>query len=157
MSFEFSLLFVDFDGVMTDNKVYVDELGKEAVSCSRKDGVGIHLLKKAGVKVVVLSTEKNEVVKMRSTKLGIDCYYGVQNKKVKAQQILSNLGYKWTDTAFVGDEVNDIELLSTVRYSFCPSDANVHVKKSCKITLKCKGGEGVLREIAEMRTSSIKW
>lgn len=78
---EIKLIVYDFDGVMTDNKVYIDQNGMESVQVNRGDGLGVSEIKKLGIKQIILSTEKNLVVAARAKKLKIDCLHGVNNKK----------------------------------------------------------------------------
>jgi 3-deoxy-D-manno-octulosonate 8-phosphate phosphatase (KDO 8-P phosphatase) len=151
------VLFVDFDGVMTDNMVYISQEGTEMVRCSRSDGVGVKLLTKSNIQVIVLSSEKNEVVTKRCLKLQIVCFQGVENKKEIAQGILKKSGLTWTDAAFVGDDVNDLELLNSVKYSFCPSDAQEGVRLICEHILETRGGHGVLRELANLLCPEARW
>ena len=76
---KFKTIFLDFDGVLTNNKVIVDENGKESVICSRSDGLAIDILKSNRIKLYIISTEKNHVVLKRASKLGIDCYNSIKN------------------------------------------------------------------------------
>ena len=78
---ELKLIVYDFDGVMTDNKVYIDHSGNEIVQVNRGDGLGISEIKKLGIKQIIISTEKNKVVSARARKLGIDCLQGIDDKK----------------------------------------------------------------------------
>jgi YrbI family 3-deoxy-D-manno-octulosonate 8-phosphate phosphatase len=79
--YNIKIIYYDFDGVMTDNKVYADQNGNEMVQVNRADGLGIAEIKKLGIKQIIISTEKNPVVSARANKLGIPCLQGIENKK----------------------------------------------------------------------------
>ena len=81
MNNKIDIIIYDFDGVMTNNKVYVDQNGNETVQVNRADGLGISEIKKLGIEQIIISTEKNPVVVKRAEKLGISCMQGIENKK----------------------------------------------------------------------------
>lgn len=143
------LLALDFDGVMTDNRVLVDEDGKEAVLCHRGDGLGVGRLKKAGIEVVVISMEPNPVVSARCRKLKIDCLQNC-NKKLKAlQEIATARKLKPRDIAFVGNDINDLECLRWVGLPVAVADAEPEVLEAVAYVTKRPGGRGAVREVAE--------
>ena len=143
------LVACDFDGVMTDNTVIVDESGNESVVCSRSDGFGIELLKKKGIEIIVISKERNEVVKARCDKLKIPCIQGSDDKLsiLKAEMKKRNLASE--QVCFVGNDINDLECMRHV-IGIAPNDAHPEVKKAVKLITKCSGGHGVVREVADM-------
>ena len=143
------LLALDFDGVMTDNRVLVDQDGKEAVLCHRGDGMGIGLLKKAGVGVIVISMEPNPVVSARCRKLKIDCIQNCDKKLKALQQVAAARGLKPREIAFVGNDVNDLECLRWVGIPVAVADAEPEVLEAAAYVTKRPGGFGAVREVAE--------
>ncbi len=147
------LLVSDFDGVMTDGTVYLDENGKEMVRCSRKDGLGIELLKKNDIEVVVLSKEKNSVVQARCTKLRIECWQGLDSSLDKLgilKKILQERGIKKGEVCYIGDDINDIEVLKFVGIAVTVADGHSLVKKQVDFMTKANGGHHAIRELAEL-------
>lgn len=141
---------LDFDGVMTDNKVLVSEDGKESVFCNRADGWGINLLKKAGYIVACISTEKNSVVSARCKKLKIPFWHGQKNKISCLRFFCNKYNLKPDEIVFIGNDTNDEECLKIAGIAIAPSDANVKIRSSVNYITKAKGGNGVLREIADL-------
>ena len=145
----------DFDGVMTDNKVYVNENGNESVRCDRGDGMGTSFLRKKNIKMVVLSTEKNPVVSARCDKLGIECYQDLGDSKLQSLinwSILNNI--ELNDIIYLGNDVNDSECLKRVGCGIVPSDAHESIKCLANIVLEKKGGEGAVRELCDLILNS---
>jgi len=143
------LIVYDFDGVMTNNKVYVDQNGKEMVQVSRADGLGVSEIKKLGIEQIIISTEKNPVVVKRAEKLGIGCMQGIENKKAALIDYCQNNDYDLKYVAYVGNDVNDKDAMEIVGYSFCPIDAHGSIKKISNHILDTKGGNGVIRELLD--------
>jgi len=109
------LLVLDFDGVLTNNLVHVLDDGREAVTCSRSDGMGLERLRARGIKVVVLSKETNPVVSSRCKKLNLTCYQGVEDKAAVFETIVSEQGATLDRTVYVGNDVNDLECMRLAR------------------------------------------
>ena len=144
-------LFVyDFDGVMTDNKVYVDQKGNETVQVNRGDGLGVSEIKKLGKRQIIISTEINPVVMKRAEKLGISCMQGVENKKVALIDYCENNNFDLQNVAYVGNDINDKEAMEIVGKRFSPSDAHESIKNISDHVFKRKGGEGVIRELLDL-------
>ena len=143
------VIFTDFDGVLTDNKVYVSSNGLESVCCTRSDGLAINALKKSGIDVIIVSTEINKVVKIRGKKLGVETFYGIKNKKDFIQNLINERKFSNKDILYLGNDINDLGAINIAKYSACPSDSHDEVKKKVSHILKSKGGEGVLRELTE--------
>ncbi len=141
-------IFFDFDGVMTDNRVLVTEDGKEAVFCNRADGLGVEILRKAGYKMMIISTETNKVVKARAEKLRIPVINGVKDKKSTLIEFCKKNKIKLSEVCFVGNDINDLEAMKIVGLPVCPADAYSEVKKISKHITKACGGDGVARELA---------
>lgn len=143
------LLVLDFDGVLTDNRVLVDEEGHESVMAHRGDGWGIARLKDAGIEVIVLSTETNPVVAARCRKLKIDCVQGQNNKLVALQQIASERGLMPRQIAYVGNDVNDIGCMQWAGSPIAVADAMPEVIRCAGWVTKALGGYGAVREVAD--------
>ena len=141
------LLIYDFDGVMTDNKVYVDQNGNEMVQVNRADGLGVSEIKKLGIEQIIISTEKNPVVSARAKKMDIYCLQGIENKKDALKKYCQNNNIELKKVAYIGNDINDLEVMKSAGYSFCPADAHKSIKDISIFTLKSNGGEGVIREI----------
>lgn len=153
---DIDLLIFDFDGVMTDNRVIVFDDGKEAVVCNRSDGLGIDMLRKKGVRVVVVSTEMNKVVAARSKKLGMECYQGVADKsEVVRRESLKN-GKSLERTVYVGNDVNDLPAIEIVGYSIAVADSHPDILDKVDLVLNSSGGNGAVREVADLILGSFK-
>jgi YrbI family 3-deoxy-D-manno-octulosonate 8-phosphate phosphatase len=148
------LLALDFDGVMTDDRVLVNETGKEAVWCKRGDGMGIARVKAAGIPVVVISTEKNPVVAARCRKLDIPCYHGREDKLATLKQVASEMALGSDAIAFVGNDINDLECLEWVGLSIVVNDAFEEVKIISDIITDKNGGYGAVREVCDLLVHS---
>jgi 3-deoxy-D-manno-octulosonate 8-phosphate phosphatase (KDO 8-P phosphatase) len=146
------LLVYDFDGVMTDNKVYVDQHGNEMVQVSRADGLGIAEIRKLGIQQMILSTEINPVVGARAKKLDLFCLQGVVNKAQALTEYCNVHQISLSDVAYVGNDINDLEVMKLVGTTFCPADAYSSIKEISQFILSSKGGEGVAHEIFDKLT-----
>ena len=145
-----SLVVFDFDGVMTDNRVWVNESGIESVSANRSDGMGVKKLLEAGIKAVILSTEPNPVVAARAKKIGLPFFYDVTSKNDVLQKFLENVKISSDETVYVGNDINDLPCFPLVARSFAVADAHPEVlSKADQILTKC-GGHGAVREICDM-------
>ena len=144
------LLVYDFDGVMTDNKVFVDQHGNEMVQVSRADGLGIAEIRKLGIQQMILSTETNPVVSARAEKLDLFCLQGIDNKAQALVDYCENHQIALSAVAYVGNDINDMEVMKLVGATFCPADAHVSIKEISQYILESKGGEGVSREILDL-------
>ena len=139
----------DFDGVLTDNLVYIREDGLESVVCSRADGLAFDALKKLKKSSYILSTEKNNVVTKRAEKLGVISIQGQMNKVSAIKKIAEENNYDLQKIFFVGNDLNDLGVIKKLLLTACPSDSHSEVKKTVLFALKTKGGKGVVREILE--------
>ena len=148
------LLVYDFDGVMTDNKVYVDQNGNEMVQVSRADGLGIAEIRKLGIQQIILSTETNPVVSARAEKLDLFCLQGIDDKAQGLIDYCKNHHLGLGDVAYVGNDINDLEVMKLVGTTFCPADAHTSIKEISQYILESKGGDGVAREIFDKLTQT---
>lgn len=145
------LMVFDFDGVFTDNKVYIDQNGYETVMCDRADGMGIERLRlnRPDLEIMVLSKETNPVVLSRCKKLKINCINGIDDKLIQLREVCKNKKIDLLNVAYMGNDLNDIECMKYVGISICPADANQEVKNLSDLTLSRKGGNGAIRELTD--------
>jgi N-acylneuraminate cytidylyltransferase len=144
------LLALDFDGVMTDDRVVVDEHGVESVCCNRGDGMGIARLRRAGVPVVVISTETNPVVTARCRKLAIECVQSCEDKAAALQACARRLGVSRSQVVYVGNDVNDLPAMAWAGVPVAVADARPEVRAAAGWVTGCRGGAGAVREVCEM-------
>ena len=147
------LLILDFDGVLTDNRVYVTQDGKEAVACHRGDGWGIRLLKNAGLEVIILSTETNPVVSARARKLDVECIQGCSDKAEATREIIAKKELDSTKVMYVGNDTNDSEAMALVGHAVAPADSHPEIIEVAKTITRARGGYGVVRELADLLLS----
>jgi YrbI family 3-deoxy-D-manno-octulosonate 8-phosphate phosphatase len=146
-NFLISLLIYDFDGVLTDNNVLVSEDGKEYVFCNRSDGLAIKKIKEMGLIQLIISTEKNNIVSARASKIDIPVIQGVENKREILLEYCKKYSINIKETLYIGNDINDIEAMLSVGFPVCPSDAYPEIKKIAKLILPISGGKGVIREL----------
>ena len=139
----------DFDGVLTNNLVQIDENGKESVNCSRADGLAFDVLRKLNKSVYILSTEINPVVSARAKKLKIQVLQGIKNKAEAILSLSESKRYDLSRILYVGNDLNDYHVMKICGYSACPIDSHIKIKELSNIVLKSRGGEGVVRELLE--------
>ena len=144
------LVVFDFDGVMTDNGVELNEHGDETVRCDRGDGWGIGRLRDAGVPMVVLSTEEHPVVAARCRKLKLPCVQGCGDKAACLTTLLAERDIYPADVIYVGNDVNDLACLRLVGMPVAVSDAHPEVIAASKLVLTKKGGRGAVREFCDL-------
>ena len=144
------LVVFDFDGVMTDNTAYVDQDGVESVRVSRGDGMGIDLLRAAGVDMFVLSTEPNPVVAARCKKLGLAYMHGVGKKGEALPQILAARGVDPANVVYLGNDVNDLPCFPLVGCAVVVADAHPDAAAEADIVLTNRGGHGAVRELSDL-------
>lgn len=139
----------DFDGVFTDNAVWILEDGRELVRCSRSDGLGLARLRAAGLSLVVVSTETNPVVKARCAKLKIDCLQAQEDKVAALGGFCSAAGTGLSRAAFVGNDINDLAVLQAVALPIVVADAHPSVRGFARLVTSRPGGHGAVREICD--------
>ena len=153
------LFLTDVDGCLTDGGMYYSANGEELKRFCVYDGMGMVCLQQAGIPCGILTSENSPVVKARAEKLKLQyLYLGVGSrvntdcltKKQAAQQICDQLGITLADVCYVGDDINDVELLSAVGYPYCPPNARPEVKAIQGIhMLNTPGGQGAIRELCD--------
>lgn len=142
-----SCIFYDFDGVMTDNRVLVDQNGCESVFVNRSDGFAVSEIKKMGIHQAIISTESNPVVKRRGEKLGIPVVHGLKNKGNAILDYASKNNIDLQHTLFIGNDLNDIPAFEVCGMRAAPADADSEMLKRADWISKKKGGDGVVREL----------
>jgi YrbI family 3-deoxy-D-manno-octulosonate 8-phosphate phosphatase len=150
------LIVLDFDGVLTDNRVWVDQNGLERVAAHRGDGMGISRLKKAGYEVIVLSTETNPVVAARCKKLNIPVYQGINDKGSALKKLFDEREINPDNVVYVGNDVNDLPCFSLVGCAVAVADAHPDVRPHADLILSTKGGYGAVRELSDLILSQYE-
>jgi len=145
------ILLTDVDGVLTDAGMYYGESGDEFKKFNTHDGMGIKLLREVGVKTGIITTEITKIVERRAAKLKVDyLYQGVEIKLSVAKIICEKEGVSLEEVAYIGDDVNCLELLSYVGLAACPANAVTKIKRIPRIKiLEKSGGEGAVREFID--------
>ncbi len=144
------LVSFDFDGVFTDNMVYVFEDGSEAVRCFRSDGIGLQKLNNLGIETIIISTEANPVVSARARKLKIRCVQNCQDKRAVLEEIAGNMNITLDEVAFVGNDINDLPCLTCVALPIVVKDAHPDVIPVARYQTCSPGGHGAVREICDL-------
>ena len=139
----------DFDGVLTDNLVYLNQDGNEWVSCSRADGLAFDVLQKLKKPTFIISTEKNPVVTARAKKLKVPVIQGITNKVNAFISLLETKGFDLNRVLYVGNDLNDYGVMQMCGYAICPADAHPRIKELAIVVLLSSGGTGVVRELLE--------
>jgi N-acylneuraminate cytidylyltransferase len=140
----------DFDGVMTDNRVITSQDGTESVSCDRSDGLGLAALRKAGIRLQVISTEVNPVVAARCAKLGIPCIHGEEDKGARLARWMTDEKIDPTQVVYVGNDRNDTKCLELVGCPVAVADAYPEALQRALIVLDQEGGKGAVRELCDL-------
>jgi len=145
------ILLTDVDGVLTDNGVYYSEQGEVMKRFSIRDGMGVERLRKlAGVETGIITGETSPSVARRAEKLHIrELHLGIKNKLATVEEMLKRLQLQWGEVAYIGDDVNDLEVMEKAGLAACPSDAMPQVSEIVHYHCGNKGGYGAFREFAE--------
>jgi N-acylneuraminate cytidylyltransferase len=149
------LVVFDFDGVLTDNRVWNDADGRELVASFRSDSIGLNNLRKAGIGAMVLSTEINPVVAARCRKLKLAVTQGVEDKAAALREILQQRGLDPARVIYVGNDTNDLPCFPLVACAIAVSDAQPQVLRSADIVLSQPGGHGAVRELCDLLVQRI--
>ena len=144
------LIVFDFDGVFTDNAVYVFEDGREMVRCSREDSLGIKMLRDHNLPMFILSTETNFVVSARGKKLKLQVFQGCGNKRQFLEGYFHEHNLPARDVIYMGNDLNDLEAMCCVGFSVCPADGHKIIQDHCDLVLSKRGGHGAVRELCEL-------
>ncbi|HFD79994.1 MAG TPA: 3-deoxy-D-manno-octulosonate 8-phosphate phosphatase [Gammaproteobacteria bacterium] len=144
------LVAFDFDGVFTDNTVYVLEDGSEAVRCTRADGLGLQKLEALGIDCIIISTEANPVVGARARKLKLRWVQGCSDKRAVLQEIAAEAGIGLDEVAYVGNDINDLSCLKSVALPIVVRDAHPDVIPHARYRTWRPGGHGAVREVCDL-------
>lgn len=144
-----ALVVLDFDGVLTDNCVWISHDGVESVRCWRSDGIGLTALQRAGIKVYILSTEVNKVVTVRAEKLKVPCLQAIADKGDAIGSLADELAIPLDQTMFVGNDVNDLPALNRVGFPVAVADAYPELDGVIRYRTTRPGGFGAVREICD--------
>jgi len=149
-------IIFDFDGVFTNNKVYLDENGVEMVRCDRGDGLGFDLLRnfiklnKWELSYFILSKEKNPVVSKRAEKMKVSCVQSIADKRKFLIDYLSNANKDSSGLLYLGNDLNDLPAIQIAGFSVAPSDSHPKIVEQADLVLHEKGGDGFVREFIEL-------
>lgn len=145
------LLLLDVDGVMTDGRIIYDDRGGETKAFDVKDGHGIKLLQRAGIRVGIITGRQSPIVDHRAQELGIDLVYqGAKDKMVPFREVLHKTGLAAEQVAYVGDDMIDLPVLRRVGFAATVADAVDDVKPHVHYVTQRPGGRGAVREICDL-------
>ncbi|WP_247956772.1 acylneuraminate cytidylyltransferase [Microbacterium galbinum] len=139
----------DFDGVHTDDTAIIDADGGERVRVSREDGMGVALLRRAGIPMLILSTEQNPVVRARAEKLRVPVLHGIDDKEQALRAWAADAGIRLDDVAYLGNDVNDLPAMRIVGWPVAVANAHPRVLAAARVVLTRTGGNGAVRELVE--------
>ncbi len=145
------MLAMDVDGVLTDAGMYYSESGDELKKFHTRDGMGIKMLQAAGVITAFITKEKTAIVERRGQKLAVpEVHQGIDDKLTDLTRLVRKYGFTLAQVAYIGDDVNDLEVLKAVGFSAAPADAMPVVIEAVHYVCAKKGGEGAVRELADL-------
>jgi 3-deoxy-D-manno-octulosonate 8-phosphate phosphatase (KDO 8-P phosphatase) len=145
------IMVMDIDGTLTDGMVYYSKNGEELKRFYIRDGMGIELLHKSGIQVGILTSENSPIVMARATRLKIEhVILGSRNKKKSLEELSENINIPLESIAYIGDDVNDLQAMQISGFSVCPVDSVESIKDVADCVLTHNGGEGAVRELAEL-------
>jgi 3-deoxy-D-manno-octulosonate 8-phosphate phosphatase, YrbI family len=149
------LILTDIDGVWTDGGMYYDENGNELKKFNTYDSAGVYFARRLNIPVGIITGENTEIVKRRADKLKVNyLFQGVYNKKEIIVKLSKELNIDLNEFAYIGDDLNDIQVLTSVGISAVPSSAPNYIKSRAKYVMNKGGGEGVFREFVEFIISN---
>jgi len=143
------------DGVLTDGRIIYDDAGREIKAFNVRDGLIIGYLKKAGIITGAISGRDSPAVTRRCAELKIDfCHQGIIDKAAAFEKLVKHYKLKHKEVAFIGDDINDLPIFRLAGFSICPADTFDYIKEQADMVAYTKGGNGVLREVADLVLSS---
>jgi len=147
------LVLTDVDGVLTDGGIYYNEAGEELYRFSRRDGMGVDLLRNAGIEAGLVTSEQSEIIRRRAEKLKLQyVFLGIRDKRGHLTEILKAAGLTINQLAYIGDDVNDLEIIRHIGQfglTASPADAVAVVAKEVHYRCAARGGHGAFREFVE--------
>ena len=156
MAKKIKIVLSDVDGVLTDGGMYYTNNGDVMKKFHVRDGMGISLLRKNGIHTIIITKESTKMVKKWSKKMKVKLLDGVIHKEKILEKICQQYGVHSSEIAYIGDDVNDVNLLKLVGLAAVPKDGTQIAKKSCNYICQTESGNGVFREVAELILSSKK-
>jgi N-acylneuraminate cytidylyltransferase len=146
------LIICDFDGVLTDNRVWVDQDGKESVAAFRSDSLRVKELRSIGIEVMILSSEPNPVVRARAKKMGVESIHGIgiNDKGRVMQDVLAQKKIQAGNVIYIGNDINDLPCFEVAGWSVAVADAFPEVLRAADHVLVRTGGHGALRELCDL-------
>ena len=149
------LVISDVDGVLTDGGMYYSVKGDIQKKFHARDGMGIAILQRNGIQTVIITKEKNEIVKKWTSKMNVDkLFQGIKKKELLLPKLCNLYNLNKENIAYIGDDVNDLEIMKKIGFSVTPKNGNIEVKKIANHISKINGGEGVLREVCDLLIST---
>jgi 3-deoxy-D-manno-octulosonate 8-phosphate phosphatase (KDO 8-P phosphatase) len=144
------LFLTDIDGVWTDGGMYYDQEGNEFKKFNTSDSAGVLFCRLSDINVGIITGENSQAVKRRAEKLKIEHYFlGIKDKVKVAKNLIDELGISWEEVAYIGDDINDIQLLKKVGLSACPINSPEYIKELVNWVIPTKGGDGAFRHFVE--------
>ncbi len=144
-------IFFDVDGVLTDGKIVYDDAGKESKHFNVKDGLILKYLKKYKILTGAITGRESSIVTKRMAELKVDfCHQGIVDKLSVFIKLAKHYKLKMKEVVFIGDDVNDLEVLNKCGFSVCPADSPLYIKEKVDLVASKNGGDGVLREVADL-------
>jgi len=151
------LIISDVDGVLTDGGMYYSKTGEVMKKFNSKDGMGVELLRKK-IKVVLMTKERSQIVLKRAKKIKVDqVYAGIKNKELLLPKICVKYKISKNEIAYIGDDVNDFNIMKQIGLSAVPSDGNEKIKNISDYICKTKGGDGAFRELVDLILSNYNF
>jgi 3-deoxy-D-manno-octulosonate 8-phosphate phosphatase (KDO 8-P phosphatase) len=145
------MLAMDVDGVLTDGGMYYSEMGDELKKFNTRDGMGIKMLQLAGIVTAFITKEKTAIVERRGRKLAVpEVHQAADDKLPVLTRVIEKYGLNLNEVAYIGDDVNDLQTLLAVGFSAAPADAMPSVLQVVHYVCKKRGGEGAVREVADL-------
>ena len=152
-----SLLVMDFDGVLTDNRVWVNDKGEESIAANRSDSLGLSILKeKTGIESLVISKERNLVVEARCRKMQVPVMQAVDDKAAALKKVMVEKGLTSAEVIYMGNDTNDLPCFPIVGYTVVPADAHPQVARQADLVLTLNGGHGAVRELCDILLSRLQ-
>lgn len=145
------IIILDVDGTLTDGKIYYDSNGHEMKAFNVKDGMAIAQAISCGIEVGIVTGRESSIVEKRAGELKVKyLYQGIHNKVEVIDEILNSLKLNYSNAMYIGDDINDLDIMNRIGVSACPKDACEDILERCDIVSRFNGGEGAVREIIEI-------
>jgi len=153
------MVILDVDGVLSDGTIFLDEQGRESKGFSSRDGLGIYLLRRAGIGIALISGRSSRTVEHRARALDItEVHQGIGDKLVVYQSMLASHDLRDAEVCYVGDDLIDLPVMKRVGFAAAPADAHPLVRAAAHWVAPSNGGRGAVREvIEEVLRAGGKW